>query len=116
MLTDLDGEYAPLQYSADGRFLFAVKDKGGVPAKVYRIEVTSRQANLHNEMMDLLDLDERFRMPPVQSVYCVAYRPMQEGGVGRIETWAQPLTVGQCTVREAIWAVEVEGKSRFQGL
>jgi hypothetical protein len=57
--------------------------------------VTSRQANLHNELMELLDLEERFRMPPEQSLYGVAYRPLQEGGAGRIETWLYPLSVGQ---------------------
>jgi len=56
--------------------------------------VTSRQANLHNELMELLDLDAQFRMPPEQSLYAVAYRPLQEGA-GRIETWPYALGVGQ---------------------
>jgi hypothetical protein len=57
--------------------------------------VTSRQANLHNEMIDLIGLDAALRMPGAPSLYAVAYRPLSEAGVGRIETWPMPLAVGQ---------------------
>jgi Protein of unknown function (DUF4058) len=57
--------------------------------------VTSRQGNLHNDLIDLLGLDAAFRMPAEQALYGVAYRPLQEAGVGRIETWPVALAVGQ---------------------
>jgi hypothetical protein len=57
--------------------------------------VTNRQGNLHNEMIDLLGLDAAFRLPPEASLYVVAYRPLSEGGHGRIETWPSVLAVGQ---------------------
>jgi hypothetical protein len=57
--------------------------------------VTSRQGNLHNELMELLGQDEAFRMPAEQSLYGVAYRPLSEPGNDRIETWPVPLAVGQ---------------------
>jgi hypothetical protein len=57
--------------------------------------VTSRQGNLHNEMTDLLGLGADAQMPADQSLYLVAYRPLQEGGAGRIEAWPVSLAVGQ---------------------
>ena len=57
--------------------------------------VTSRQGNLHNELIDLLGLEPTFRMASGAALYAVAYRPLQEAGVGRIDTWAVPLSVGQ---------------------
>src|SRR5205814_921256 len=45
--------------------------------------VTSRQANLHNELLDLLDLDAGFHLPGGQSLYAVAYRPLRVEGAGR---------------------------------
>lgn len=57
--------------------------------------VTSRQGNLHNELIDLLHQDAAFRMPAEQSLYAVAYRPLSESGSDRIEIWPVPLTVGQ---------------------
>lgn len=57
--------------------------------------VTSRPANLHNELIDLLGLGATFQIPAAHTLYSVAYRPLQVAGVGRIETWPVPLTVGQ---------------------
>jgi hypothetical protein len=57
--------------------------------------VTSRQGNLHNELMDLLGLDATFYVTPPQALYAVAYRPLQVDGAGRIETWPEALAVGQ---------------------
>jgi hypothetical protein len=57
--------------------------------------VTTRQANLHNELMDWLGFDAAFRMPVQPALYGVAYRPLRVEGVGRIETWPVGLTVGQ---------------------
>ncbi len=57
--------------------------------------VTSRQANLHNELIDLLGLAPTFQMPSQHTLYTVAYRPLQVAGAGRIETWPVPLAVGE---------------------
>ncbi|MCC6418567.1 MAG: DUF4058 family protein [Gemmataceae bacterium] len=57
--------------------------------------VSSRQGNLHNELIDLLDPGAGFRMTADHSLYAVAYRPLQAAGVGRIETWPVPLELGQ---------------------
>ncbi|OAI41659.1 hypothetical protein AYO40_02680 [Planctomycetaceae bacterium SCGC AG-212-D15] len=57
--------------------------------------VTSRQGNLHHELIDLMGLDPGFRPPSPGALYGVAYRPLTEAGVGRIETWPLTLSVGQ---------------------
>jgi len=57
--------------------------------------VTTRQTNLHDELVNLLGLDAAFRMPGVSSLYAVAYRPLYQDQGGRIETWPMPLAVGQ---------------------
>jgi hypothetical protein len=57
--------------------------------------VTSRQGNLHNELIDLLDLELTFQMPVEQTLYSVAYRPLRSDGAERIETWPYALAVGQ---------------------
>jgi hypothetical protein len=57
--------------------------------------VTSRQGNLHNDLIDLLGLDAGFQMPAGQALYGVAYRPLRVGAAERIETWPVPLAVGQ---------------------
>jgi hypothetical protein len=81
-----------------GRRLFAAKCatylSGGIGLIVVDV-VTSRQGNLHNELIDLLGLDATYHMPPQPALYTVAYRPLQIAGTGQIETWPQPLTVGQ---------------------
>jgi hypothetical protein len=57
--------------------------------------VTSRQGNLHNELIDLLGLDASLQVPAQQALYGVAYRPLRVGGSDRIETWPVALAVGQ---------------------
>jgi hypothetical protein len=57
--------------------------------------VTSRQGNLHHELLDLLGLDQGYRMSPDAVLYGVAYRPLQGASAGRIETWPVPLAAGQ---------------------
>jgi Protein of unknown function (DUF4058) len=56
--------------------------------------VTSRLSNLHNELIDLLDLGDQFRMPSQQWLYSVAYRPLRVEGADRIDTWPVALAVG----------------------
>jgi hypothetical protein len=57
--------------------------------------VTTRQGNLHVELVDLLGLDAAFRMPAQSFLYSVAYRPLRVAGNDRIETWPVPLNLGQ---------------------
>jgi len=57
--------------------------------------VTNRQGNLHNELMELLGLEQVCRMAEQVSLYCVAYRPLSGSGEDRIETWPFTLSVGQ---------------------
>jgi hypothetical protein len=57
--------------------------------------VTSRQANLHNEMMRLLGHDERFALPADTALYAVAYRPMVRDHAEQVEMWTARLQVGQ---------------------
>ncbi len=57
--------------------------------------VTSRHGNLHNELMQLLDLDAALHLPDPMSLYTVAYRPLQQPDGGRIEIWPTPLAVGE---------------------
>jgi hypothetical protein len=57
--------------------------------------VSSRQANLHNDLMDLLGLAADFRMAADTGLCGVAYRPLGEAEGGRIETWPVVLAVGQ---------------------
>jgi hypothetical protein len=57
--------------------------------------VTSRQGNLHNDLISLLGLDAAFQMPSEQSLYCVAYRPLRIEGSDTIHTWPAALAVGR---------------------
>jgi hypothetical protein len=56
--------------------------------------VTSRHENLHNELMRFLNFDHRLQMPTENSIYAVAYRPLQSESGGRIDAWPMPLTIG----------------------
>jgi hypothetical protein len=53
--------------------------------------VTTRQASLHNELIDLLRLDEGFRQGAEASLAILAYRPTRRGSEDQGEAWAVPL-------------------------
>ncbi len=55
--------------------------------------VTSRQANLHNEMVRLLGHAQT--LPADIALYAVAYRPIRRGDQDEIDIWPAPLAVGQ---------------------
>jgi hypothetical protein len=81
--------------------------------------VTSRQGNVHNELADLLALDAAFRMPAVQSLYTVAYRPLRVGDAEKIEVWPTLLVVGQPLPRVPLslgaeWCVPVELEESYR--
>jgi hypothetical protein len=56
--------------------------------------VTSRQGNLHNELIEVLGLGEPFTMPMEASLYAVAYRPARREEANQIEVWPASLSLG----------------------
>jgi hypothetical protein len=56
--------------------------------------VTNRQANLHNELVYLLDAGEQFLLP-LEPLYAMAYRPVRREDAAEIEVWRATLAVGQ---------------------
>jgi hypothetical protein len=57
--------------------------------------VTERRFNLHNETVVLMGLEETFAMPDDAGVYAVAYRPTHRDDANYIETWPEPLVIGE---------------------
>ncbi len=58
--------------------------------------VTSRRANLHNEMMRLMGHGDAFALPSDEALYAVAYRPIVRAGNELFEAWPSTLAVGKC--------------------
>jgi hypothetical protein len=56
--------------------------------------VTSRRANLHDELAALLGPAEAFPFPAATSLYATAYRPAHRQGRNEIDLWREPLAVG----------------------
>jgi hypothetical protein len=56
--------------------------------------VTTRQANLHNELIDLLRLDQGFRQAADVALAALAYRPVRREARDQVDVWAVPLQVG----------------------
>jgi hypothetical protein len=54
--------------------------------------VTERRANLHNELIRLLEAAEQFLLP--EPMYAVAYRPFRRPAEESIHTWPVELRVG----------------------
>jgi hypothetical protein len=83
---------------ADARRAFAAKCAAylqmGIGLVIVDI-VTHRQANLHDEMIGLLERPDAFRFTGGTPLYAVAYRPVRRESEGDgIETWPMPLAVG----------------------
>ena len=82
----------------DSRRAFAAKCAAylqrGVGLVVLDI-VTSRQSNLHNEMIRMMNWGEAFLMPPDALLYAAAYRPARRQETNQIDVWPQALAVGQ---------------------
>jgi Protein of unknown function (DUF4058) len=57
--------------------------------------VTSRQANLHNEMMQVLGHGSAFELTAGCELYAVAYRPMVADEKQQIHVWPEALAVGR---------------------
>jgi hypothetical protein len=57
--------------------------------------VTERQANLHDELVRLLEQSEVFLFPGDAPLYAVAYRPARRPAGDQIDLWPVPLAVGE---------------------
>ena len=56
--------------------------------------VTGRHFNLHNELVELLNLGEAFAMSADVSLYAVSYRPAHRQEANQIDVWPARLAVG----------------------
>jgi hypothetical protein len=57
--------------------------------------VTSRHANLHDELVAWLGHGDGFPFPTPTSLYATAYRPVHRQERNEIDLWREPLTLGQ---------------------
>jgi hypothetical protein len=83
---------------ADHRRAFATKCASytcrGISLIVVDI-VTSRRANLYNEIGRVLGQAGAFALPAETALYGIAYRPIVRDGESRIEIWPSPLEIGR---------------------
>jgi hypothetical protein len=56
--------------------------------------VTTRQANMHDELVRVMELDRKFMMAPEALLAALAYRPARREDVNEIDVWNVALTVG----------------------
>lgn len=57
--------------------------------------VTSRRANLHNDLMRLMEAAPDLDFPPEVNLYAVAYRPLRRGEQEAHDLWLRPLALGE---------------------
>jgi len=57
--------------------------------------VTNRRANLHNEILRVMEAADILPLPAELSLYAVAYRPLRRGQGDEIDVWRSPLALGQ---------------------
>ncbi len=57
--------------------------------------VTNRRANLHNEVLRVMEAADILQLPPETSLYAVAYRPLRRGKGDEIDIRRAPLALGQ---------------------
>ena len=83
---------------ATERRAFAIKSASylyqGISVIVVDI-VTNRRANLHNEILRLMDGADSLQLPPESSLYAVAYQPLRRGKEDGIDVWRSPLALGR---------------------
>lgn len=56
--------------------------------------VTNRRANLHNDIMRLMEAASDLDFPADVNLYATAYRPALRGEKEEIDVWMRPLTLG----------------------
>jgi hypothetical protein len=57
--------------------------------------VTNRRANLHNEILRVMEAGDALELPPEANLYAVAYRPLRRGQRDEIDVWRSPLALGR---------------------
>ncbi len=57
--------------------------------------VTNRRANLHNEILRLMDGADSLQLAPESSLYAVAYQPLRRSKEDVIDVWRSPLALGR---------------------
>jgi hypothetical protein len=57
--------------------------------------VTNRRANLHDEILRVMEAADSLNLPPDVSLYAVAYRPQRREGTDQIGLWRSPLALNQ---------------------
>jgi hypothetical protein len=57
--------------------------------------VTNRRANLHNEILRVMEAGDLLPLPPELSLYAVAYQPLRRSQGDGIDVWRRPLVLGQ---------------------
>ncbi len=57
--------------------------------------VTNRRANLHNEILNLMEGADCLRLPAESNLYAVAYQPLRRGQEDTIDVWRSPLALGR---------------------
>jgi hypothetical protein len=57
--------------------------------------VTNCRANLHNEILELMNGDGSLLLPPESNLYAVAYRPLRRGKEDVVDVWRSPLALGR---------------------
>jgi hypothetical protein len=56
--------------------------------------VTNRRANLHNEVLQVMEAGDNLRLAPETSLYAVAYRPLRRSQGDGIDVWRSALALG----------------------
>ena len=56
--------------------------------------VTNRRANLHNEILKIMEVADSLRLPPEANLYAIAYRLLRRSQGDEIDLWRSPLTLG----------------------
>ncbi len=82
----------------ENRRAFAIKCAAYLQQRVSIVVVdvvTRRRANLHVELMELLERTEAAPWPEGQDLYAAAYRTTKENDAWRLDLWPQPLALGQ---------------------
>jgi len=65
--------------------------------------VTERRANLHAELLALLKLNAIAPALAANDLYAAAYRPVLAGHAGRLDIWAEVLTLGAALPTLPLW-------------
>jgi Protein of unknown function (DUF4058) len=56
--------------------------------------VTNRRANLHNEVLRVMEAADVLQLPPETSLYAVAYRSLRRSQGDEVDVWRSPLALG----------------------